>query len=466
MSQVINTNILSLNAQRNLNSSQGSLATSLERLSSGLRINSAKDDAAGLAIAERFTSQIRGLDQAQRNANDGISFAQTAEGALGEIGNALQRIRELSVQAANDSNSSSDRQALNNEVQQLVNEVNRVAESTQFNGQDILDGSLQDLVFQVGANRNQTISVSGVDSRGANLGAGVVEGGTFDLNAIGDNGDGTFEAGDLDDISINGVSIDLSDAGSVGDVVNAVNAVFGETGVQAVRSTTVETEALGFTAPDAGETGAITINGVDIAVDETSDAESVVESINARSTQTGVTAELDGGEIVLRSSSDIEVAVSDEGTTLDFGGLGDGDSNQFVRGIELQGDVGATIDVGGTDAENLGLDGVATEDFTLNGVSVQTRADATDAIRTVDFALQQVSGLRAELGAVQVRFESTIANLSVGSENLSAARSRIQDADFASETAALTRAQILQQAGTSVLAQANAVPQNVLALLG
>ncbi|MCC5857851.1 MAG: flagellin [Ectothiorhodospiraceae bacterium] len=469
MAQIINTNVMSLNAQRNLTTSQGSLATSLERLSSGLRINSAKDDAAGLAIAERFTSQIRGLNQATRNANDGISFAQTAEGALGEIGNALQRIRELSVQAANDSNSSSDRQALNNEVSQLVNEVNRIANSTQFNGQNILDGSLQDLVFQVGANRNQTISVNGVDSRGTNLGAGVVEGGTFDLNTIGGNDDGTFDVGDLADISVNGVTIDLSEAASIEDVVNSVNAVFGDTGVQAVRSSTVETGDLAVTGLDAAETGTVTINGVDIAVEggatDADTAAALASSINDRSSQTGVTAEVDGANIVLKSDSDIEVAVaSGDGLTLD--GVGDGESNMYVRGIELQGDVGSTITVGGTDAGDLGLAGVATEDFTLNGVSVQTRADATDAIRTVDLALQQVSGLRAELGAVQVRFESTIANLSTGSENLSAARSRIQDADFAAETANLTRAQILQQAGTSVLAQANAVPQNVLALLG
>ena len=167
MAQIINTNLPSLNAQRNLGATQNSLATSLERLSTGLRINSAKDDAAGLAISERFTTQIRGLNQAVRNANDGISFSQVAECALGTIGDALQRIRELSIQAINDTNSASDRQALNNEVSQLIAEVNRVASSTQFNGQNILDGTLGDLIFQVGANQNQTISVTGVDVRGS-----------------------------------------------------------------------------------------------------------------------------------------------------------------------------------------------------------------------------------------------------------------------------------------------------------
>ena len=178
MSQVINTNILSLTAQRNLSESGGALQTSLERLSSGLRINSAKDDAAGLAISERFTTQIRGLQQAQRNANDGISLAQTGEGALSTIGENLQRIRELAVQSVNDSNSSSDRQAINNEVQQQIAEINRVASATQFNGQNILDGTSSTLTFQVGANANQTIDVDGVDARVTQLGAETFEGGS------------------------------------------------------------------------------------------------------------------------------------------------------------------------------------------------------------------------------------------------------------------------------------------------
>jgi flagellin len=466
MAQVINTNIASLNAQRNLTESQSSLNTSLERLSTGLRINSAKDDAAGLAIAERFTAQIRGLDQAQRNANDGISFAQTAEGALGTIGDALQRIRELSVQAVNDTNSASDRQALNNEVSQLISEVSRVANSTEFNGQKILDGSLSDLVFQVGANRNQTISVDGVDARGSQLGAEIGEGESFVLSDITGVNDGTaIAAGDFTDVAVNGVSVDLSEAESLDDVVNAVNAQFGDTGVQAERATQVETAALAFTATGAGETGTISLNGVSIAVDENDDADSIVTKINDRSDQTGVTAENDGG-VVLSSNADIDIELTDEGTTLAFGGLGGGDQESYRRGIDLSTDIGETITLGGTDTAALGLDSVTLETFSANAVSVATREDANDAIRTIDQALQQVNGLRAELGAVQTRFESTIDNLSVTSENLTASRSRIQDADFAAETANLTRAQILQQAGTSVLAQANAIPQNVLSLLG
>ncbi|WP_019569003.1 flagellin [Thioalkalivibrio sp. ALMg13-2] len=464
MSQVINTNVLSLNAQRNLNNSQGALAQSLERLSSGLRINSAKDDAAGLAIAERFTTQIRGLNQAVRNANDGISFAQTAEGALGTVGDAMQRIRELAVQSANDTNSASDRQALNNEVEQLVQEINRVSNSTEFNGTRILDGSLEDLIFQVGANRNQTISVDGVDARGSQLGGEVIEGDAVSLNAVtGGAAGASISEGDLADITVNGVEIDLSEATSLDDVVNAINQEFGDTGVQAVRTSGVETaNDLGFTDPSAA--GAVEINGVSISIADTDGVADIAESINERSSQTGVTASVDNGQIVFESDADIEVSVIDGGDLV-IAGIGSGESDVFARGIELQAEIGTGIDVAGTDDTELGLEGVASQDFTLNGVSVATREGATDTIRTIDLALQQVNGLRAELGSVQVRFENTISNLEISSENLSAARSRIQDADFAAETAELTRAQVLQQAGTSVLSQANAVPQNVLALL-
>ncbi len=473
MAQIINTNVMSLNAQRNLTTSQGSLATSLERLSSGLRINSAKDDAAGLAIAERFTAQIRGLNQATRNANDGISFAQTAEGALGEIGNALQRIRELAVQAGNDSNSSADRQALNNEVQQLVSEVNRIARSTEFNGQSVLDGALSELVFQVGANQGQTISVEGVDSRGSQLGARVSEGGSFTQTAL----DGLIAA---DDLFLNGrgVSLDGLNAGaSASDLVNVVNAQAGRTGIQASTGASTESGNLTVAAGTENNEYEFSINDVRISfvagVDADATAANLRQAINDVSTQTGVTA--GGADNTLTLSNDT-------GETIDVGKIGtddvdalfsgpgvDADGQTFYAGIvlasEIQDDdfsVAGTFDgVGGGAAL-----GGNQDNQTVNGVSVLTRDEASQSLRTMDFALQRVNGLRAELGAVQVRFESTIANLSTGSENLSAARSRIQDADFAAETANLTRAQILQQAGTSVLAQANAVPQNVLALLG
>ncbi|WP_019628158.1 flagellin [Thioalkalivibrio sp. AKL10] len=470
MSQVINTNVLSLNAQRNLNNSQGALAQSLERLSSGLRINSAKDDAAGLAISERFTSQIRGLNQAARNANDGISFAQSAEGALGTVSDAMQRIRELAVQAANDTNSSSDREALNNEVNQLVEEINRVANSTEFNGENILNGALENLVFQVGANQNQTISVDGVDARGSELGADVMDGVAIDAAAL-SNGSDFSELSD--DLTINGESVSLDGVSSFDDIVAAINAMSDDTGVSAERSSgPVVTEALSFTGPDgtAGTNDAtIEINGTEIVIAADSDIDDAVAAINAQSSETGVTAENVDNELVFTSDSDFTIEVTDIGgdnTSLAIGELDTNDDTaEFVQGIDLQAAIGTGIEVGGDAAGELGFDNDNADTRTLNDVSVATREDATETIGTVDLALQQVSTLRSELGAVQVRFENTIANLEISSENLSAARSRIMDADFASETAELTRAQVLQQAGTSVLSQANAVPQNVLALL-
>jgi len=462
LGSVINTNIMSINAQRNLGSSQGALAQSLERLSSGLRINSARDDAAGLAISERFTAQINGLDQAVRNSNDGISFAQTAEGALEEVSNLMQRVRELSVQSANDTNSASDRRALNQEVEQAVAEMGRIAASTQFNDQNVLDGSLEELIFQVGANRGQTISVQGVDARTSQLGAEIGEGNSALLSALNDTG--TFDEL-ADDLTINGIDVDLDGAESMSDVVAAINNVFGDTNVQASRADSVE-QALAFNGAGGTETNTLNLNGVQIEVGATDDIADVTASINAVSSQTGVTASEDGTDITFSSDADISFEIAGDG---DFT-LGGETEDTILRGIELSTDVGETIETAGDDAALLGIDafdgsGTNTESFAVSSASVLTRDEANDAIRTMDFALQQVSGLRSELGAVQNRFEATIANLSVGSENLQAARSRIQDADFAEETAALTRAQILQQAGTSILSQANAVPQTVLGLL-
>ncbi|WP_019558066.1 flagellin [Thioalkalivibrio sp. ALE12] len=461
MSQVINTNVLSLNAQRNLSNSQGALAQSLERLSSGLRINSAKDDAAGLAISERFTSQIRGLNQAVRNANDGISFAQSAEGALGTVGDAMQRIRELAVQAANDTNSASDREALNNEVNQLVEEINRVANSTEFNGENILNGELEDLVFQVGANQGQTISVDGVDSRTSQLGESLLGGETVNIATLED-------AAPFDelnnDLTLNEVGVNLADVESFDDIVAAINAVSDDSGVTASRADSVETDPLAFTASSGGDT-TVEINGETITIGENDDVNTAATLINAESGVTGVTATVnDNDELILSSDDDFTFEVTAYGTDSDIGGFDAAEEQEFVRAINLEAGVSDGIVVGGDDAALLGLDGTV-EDNAIADVSVLTREDATQTIGTIDAALQQVSNLRSELGAVQIRFESTISNLEISSENLSAARSRIMDADFASETAELTRAQVLQQAGTSVLSQANAVPQNVLALL-
>ena len=450
MPQIINTNIASLTAQRNLNASQSSLATSLQRLSSGLRINSAKDDAAGLAISERFTAQIRGLNQAIRNANDGVSFAQTAEGALSTASDALQRIRELAVQSINDTNSSSDRQALNNEVTQLIAEVNRIANSTQFNGQNILDGTLSTLTFQVGANQNQTIQVDGVDSRSAQLGARLSTSGSIDETAL-------AAAITANDIVVNGNTVDLTGDTTIEDVIGSINAVSADSGIQALKATSVSTAAAGL----AVTAGTVSINGVTVTLVGGAGATDAA-AINAVSAQTGVSATANGNNIVLSNTTGADIVVLD-GT----GSLGGADET-FHAGIILAGEVAAgAYTVTGTVAVETGSNALGGNqaDSTLAGVDVLTGSNANDALLTLDFALQQVSNLRAELGAVQSRFECTIANLSVTTENQSAARSRIRDADFAAETAELTRTQILQQAGIAILSQANAQPQNVLALL-
>ncbi|MDD3764944.1 MAG: flagellin [Nevskiales bacterium] len=382
--QVINTNVMSLNAQRNLQSSGSSLATSLQRLSSGLRINSAKDDAAGLAISERFTSQIRGLDQAQRNANDGISLAQTAEGALSTVTNNLQRIRELAVQSSNATNSNTDRAALQTEVSQLLNEIDRVADQTNFNGVKLLDGSFAGAVFQVGANAGETITVSSItDANTAALGSvSQATGAALSVAASSLTGFGTA-------IAAGGVTINGVDLGAIGAASSA--------------------------AERAGQ---------------------LTNAINNVSAQTGVGASYDTatGQITLTSAAAITVA----GTTND---------------ATVAGWANASI---GTVSTTTGID----------TLSVGSYAGAQLAIQQVDSALSTINSTRASLGAVQNRFESVVANLSVTAENLSGARSRIQDADFAKETANLTRGQILQQAGTAMLAQANAAPQNVLSLLG
>ncbi len=397
MSQVINTNVMSLNAQRNLNNSQSALAQSLERLSSGLRINSAKDDAAGLAISERFTSQINGLNQAVRNSNDGISLAQTAEGALDTVSDSLQRARELAVQAANDSNSASDRQAINDEVQQLMEEVGRIANNTEYNGQKILDGSVEDLFFQVGANQGQMTNVSGVDARTTQLGATEVI------------GEGGLDSDQLSDLEGFGGTITISVDGTDTDIT------------------------------------------VGIGGDDVQTMDDVVRAINEE-----IAAQAIDDEVISEASLEAALRVNNEGeTSISITG-------SFDAGFDVEGgtaDLGDGIDLFGDDGAQ------EAEQVNLTEIDVTTRDTATQAIGALDGALDQVNSLRSELGAVQTRFESTISNLEIGAENLSDARSRIMDADFAAETAELTRSQVLQQAGISVLSQANAVPQNVLGLL-
>ena len=516
MAQVINTNTMSLNAQRNLSTSGTNLATTIQRLSSGLRINSAKDDAAGLAISERFSTQIRGANQAARNANDGISLAQTAEGALGEIGNNLQRMRELAVQSRSATNSDSDRQALNSEVQLLKQEIQRVAEQTNFNGTNLLDGKFTNQAFQIGANQGETINISQIAnanisklgswtsaSTNASVSGAAPNGGAAAAVATTTGTSGAFTSavsnadGQAFSLTVGGVEVlsrtqtggnpvtvddaaidaalatdevrtALTNAGitvsgtAAGDdlafskadgtdltvaVANTFNTAggFATAGFVAAHTDGTEATAASFTAASftlTGSTGSATIS-LDAAKSAGDRATQMVNAVNAKTHETGVSASLVEGKLQLTGKEgNFEIAVAD-----------------------------------GTDAAALtaqtGLTAAETTNYAAGGaktgfadLDISSVGGADNAILAMDAALNSVNSSRADLGAIQNRFTSVVANLNTSSENMLAARSRIRDVDYASETAELTRNQILQQAGTAMLAQANQSSQSVLSLLG
>ncbi len=590
MPQVINTNVLSLNAQRNLTTSGTQLAQALQRLSSGLRINSAKDDAAGLAISDRMTTQINGLNQAVRNSNDGISLAQTSEGALQEVTNNLQRIRELAVQAANATNSASDLAALDQEVQQRIQEINRIASQTSFNGRKVLDGTFGQAVFQVGANVGETITV-GLDTSVKSSAIGkVATAATADsINALFAVGAGVEVASDLSVDTGSGAQAvadgvydtaeDLADAintaagsniatvsngelsisnSSTTDTIDFTGTLAGTLGLSSVGVANVSGAGLDLTAGQLtitveDDVGTGTGIAVSVAAGNYADVDALVTAINAAATTAGYTgtfATNNSGELALAADNDEDVTVAgtfattigvagtlapsdpdaastnlgDEfaaGTTTattalstgvadDVAGtaaplvlatgnflvaVGDATAVDLAGSYETAQDLAdainskvagafATVDEDGvltiTSGETLSLTGglAGTDDGDLGfanatyevagslaDANVLSTEGANSTIQRVDAALTSVSTLRSTMGAIQNRFQSTINSLQAVSENLSASRSRILDTDFAAETAALTRAQILQQAGTAMVAQANAIPQNVLTLL-
>ncbi|MBW3225991.1 flagellin N-terminal helical domain-containing protein [Marinobacter adhaerens] len=497
----INTNVASLSAQNQLNKSQQLSNQALERLSSGLRINSAKDDAAGLAISTRFQSQISGLNVAQRNANDGISLAQTAEGALEETTNILQRIRDLSIQSSNSTNSSSDRAALQSEVNQLKEELTRIADTTQFNGLNLLNGDFTDQSFQVGANANQTISVSVGNASANALGNNsLVARSTDSAVGLGTPTEGTDVAtiasnGVADqDVTISGYkgSTTISSIGggagaTAKQIADAVNSNTADTGVTADASTTATLSGLsgaGVVSFELGTSGGSTA-AISASVTVASDLTALKDEINSKSGTTGVTASINdagGLELVNTEGQDITidnfaVDVGDQTITLTGSG-GDtatldetGDDSAIVAG-EVTFNSEQAFSVSSSEADTAGgivqagaSTAVGSTQQSVSSIDIGTVDGASSAISVVDAALSRVNSIRADLGAIQNRFESTIANLATTSENLSAANSRILDADFAAETAKLSKSQVLQQAGISVLAQANARPQQVLSLL-
>lgn len=572
MSSIINTNIFSLIAQRNLNSSQSSLQTSITRLSSGLRINSAADDAAGLAISDRMTAQINGTTQAQSNANDGISLVQTAAGALQEVTNNLQRIRTLAVQASNATNSDSDRAALDQEVQQRIAEINRLATQTTFNGQHVLDGTFGTATFQVGADAGQTISVnlsSGVKStqigqiaqssqdlssvikaQGLTLNAGDLTIGGKAITGAFTDANGLAAAINAAGVSgltatVSGGELRLSNSGASAVALggNQASALFGATTSIAAATggtTTPGTADLTYGGGAGGTlaAGDLTINGTNITGTYT-DADSLAALINAQTATTGVSVTNASGTLtfsnsntsnatiagtqaatVLGTASTTVAAATVSGTTtpgtadstgvataiaaksltlasgdltlqvgsnaaVDITGtfssvqdLADAVNSSQVPGLKATVSTDGktltltsqdTLTIGGTKAGagagNLNLAGTTAVGGSLATADVKTVSDAQQMIQRIDAAVNSVDSLQSTLGAVQNRFQSTISSLSTTTQNLTQARSGIQDTDYAAETANLTRSQILQQAGISMLAQANQLPQQVLKLL-
>lgn len=495
---------MSLNAQRNLSKTQSDLAKSMTRLSSGLRINSAKDDAAGLAISDRMTSQIKGLNQAVRNANDGISLAQTAEGAMQETTNILQRMRELAVQSANGSNSASDRAALQAEVNQLQSEMDRIANTTTYNGLKILDGTFSAQKFQVGANANETIGVSISSMKQSDLGRYAV---SSQLSASADEGAGvastaTATAGAGNTISAQQLVIagyagsvtisatDITAAMQADTIAQLINDQTENTGVEAkaYNEATFDVSVTGSVSFSLGTGSSLTT--VTANITDADDLTALVSAINDVSGSTGITAEKTATALTLVQSEgkdirlqNVDIAGATAGAsiatikgqgghTVTFLNTATADSSVVAGSIEFSSQKSFSVmsSVAGTGANGGILKAAASTlvgstQETVSTVDISTQTGAQDAIDIIDKALATIDTERGDLGAVQNRFESTISNLQNIAENITAARSRILDADIAQETSNMTKQNILQQAGVSILAQANQAPQLALSLL-
>ncbi|MBX7272439.1 flagellin [Stutzerimonas chloritidismutans] len=505
MALTVNTNIPSLNTQRNLNGSSNALATSMQRLSTGSRINGAKDDAAGLQISNRMTSQINGLNVAVRNANDGISIAQTAEGSLQQTTNILQRMRDLALQSANGGNGDNERKALNDEVVQLKSELDRIASTTRFGSKSLFDGSFAENV-QVGANANETISVAIGSFRTTDLGTTASRDATaaslvatnkptsLSISATGGGTPatpgtatttGTFAAADttIDLGGGNTVTIVGATDTSVAAVVAKINADTATHGYTATESSgqiafsnangdvnVTGLDALGFTeatltssnyaagsatANDKFNIAVTGVNGdaaVEIDIDDGNytTLESLADNINQKIAETALKGEVRATV----NQGKLEFVSSEKG------------ASRTITLTEVTGAESGITNLGFASGANaVGVDEGSQPDMSVEMIDISTVDGAQDAIATIDAALAEVDTTRASLGAVQNRFESTIANLQNVAENTSASRGRIMDTDFAAETANLSKNQILQQAGTAILAQAKQLPQAVLSLL-
>ena len=519
MPLTVNTNPASINAQNKLSGSTGGLNTSMQRLASGLRINSAKDDAAGMQISNRLTSQINGLNVAVRNANDGISMAQTAEGALQESTNILQRMRDLAVQSSNATNTTVDRKAIQEEVVQLRSELNRIADTTTFGGQNLLDGSFGSKNFQVGADANQTIGLAinsaqtdDLGSARADLNDGSLMGIAAAATDSAANAAGSLDFAAEDTITIDGVNtatVTFGTDDSAAEMASKINAEFDTSGVKADAKTTAiisnltnfdadtansAFDGISFDLSNGDSTETISFSASGNAND---DLQTLVVKINEVSATTGISAEYDstggpgdiasviltseaGDNIIISELSDDSAGAANSAATFDVTGAdydgtiagtnqtvtanGATDSLALRGSIQLDSTIGFSIETSSTETGSGNNDWSLEQD--INTVDLTSAQGSQDAIAVIDGALAKIDRNRAALGAVQNRLSSTVNNLNSIVENSSAARSRIRDTDFTQETAELTKNQILQQAGTSILAQANQLPQAALSLLG
>jgi len=496
----LNTNISAISAQNSLRTSGLNQTSAMERLSSGIRINSAKDDAAGLAISTRMTANIRGLSAAIRNANDGISLTQTAEGSLASIGDNLQRIRELAVQSANSSNNATDRAALHAEATQLVSEIDRVAGNASFNGIKLLDGSYQDQALQVGAGNelNDRILITIGSAKSSSLGVG---GGSSYSTAVTGAAVGStaLVAGGL---SVNGYIVGAANEDGVSSsgpstsgiaIAAAINAVGGQSGVTATVQKTVRTgTAVTGHATVIGD-GIVKINGVNIgqiaaAGDAAARGAQMTAAINAKSAQTGVVATFStaNGAVALEAADGRNISITiggaataitqamtglfhDPGTTV----VPSGTESITRSSVKLSSSNSTGITIAGVTAAALIAAGItegyrpsiATAGAGVSTVDLTTAAGSQTALSTLDKAINTITDMRASMGAYQNRLTASISNLETSSMNLQASRSRILDTDYAKETTNLAKAQIIQQAATAMLAQANQSSQSVLALL-
>lgn len=471
----VNTNVSSLNAQRQLMGSGNSLDQAFQRLSSGFRINSAADDAAGLQISNRLSSQVNGLNQGNRNANDGISVAQTAEGAMDESTNILQRMRTLAIQSANDSNSSDDRAALQKEVSNLQLELTRISETSTFGGQKLLNGDFAGKAFQVGADANQTINITIGDISANSIGsnrvdaAGSLVGGStqgtagpdndyFVTDTLTDTGDSVNIAGKDGDFDL-----DLAAGQSVTDLATQVN----DANIGVSAKTTVSTTLSNLSS---GDQGTLSIGDETFTLSEyNGSSKELANAIGKAGFQASVN---ESGEIEISAENvdGIKVTGQQDGTTLSLGGTvpdataGDVVVNSKLE-LESSDSFSITDETTGTSAGEI-FGSLSSTLESVGGVNISSADGAQSAISVIDAAIGQIDSERADLGAVQNRFQATIRNQSNIAENLEGAKSRIKDADFAAETAKLTQSQILQQASQTILAQANQRPQAALSLLG